>query len=228
MVKKLLLAVVAASVFATPAIAQDAESFSGFRIEALGGYDSVGVSVEEEVAGDEANERKGGLLYGIGAGYDVSVGNFTVGVEAEISESTVGQDFAIDDEFDGSVIEGTGSLEAAHDIYVGARLGTRLSGSTLFYVKGGYSMAKAELNAVGSIDGEEGEIEADLNLDGLRLGAGFEGQLSNNVLVKLEYRYTDYSGGDVEVEGTSVDIGEAFDYIGIDRHQLVVGVGYRF
>jgi len=226
MVKKYLLAAVAAGAFASPAMAQDA-AFSGFRIEALGGYDSVGISVEDE-DGEEASESKGGVLYGIGAGYDHAFGSLVIGAEAEVSDSTVGQDFEIDEEVEGYEVEGTGSLEATHDIYLGARVGARVSDGVLLYVKGGYSMATAKLEADGSVDGEDGTIKADLDLDGLRLGGGVEGQLGNNLFVKLEYRYTDYSDGEIEVEGTSVDIGEAFEYGGIDRHQVVFGIGYRF
>jgi outer membrane immunogenic protein len=223
------VAAIAASACATPALAQDVDSFSGFRVEALAGYDNVRVNVDEAVAGEDVSDSKGGLLYGVGVGYDHSFGNILAGVEAEVSNSTVGQDFVIDEEIDAGVpIEGTASLEAAHDIYIGARLGTRLSGATLIYLKGGYSMATAKVDANGSIDDEAGSIEADLDFEGLRLGGGVEGQLSDNVFVKNEYRYTNYSDGEIDADGASADIGDIFDYIDLNRHQVVMGIGYRF
>jgi outer membrane immunogenic protein len=224
--KKFFLAAVAAGALATPAAAQ--EAFDGFRIEALTGYDSLGVSVDEDVAGEELSGSKSGVAYGVAAGYDYAIGGVVIGAEVEVADSSVGEDLAIDEVIEGMAIDGTASLNAAEDIYLGGRVGVPVGASTLLYAKGGYSMAKVKLHAEGTVDGEAGEIGAKLSLDGLRLGAGVEHTFGSNVFGKLEYRYTNYSLGDLKVGGTEVELGDALDFIDSDRHQVVVGVGYRF
>ena len=47
------------------------------------------------------------------------------------------------------------------------------------------------------------------NLDGFRLGAGYEHNLTSNVYGKVEYRYSDYESD-------------------ISRHQVLFGVGLNF
>ena len=226
MVKKFLLATVVAGAFATPAAAQDA--FTGFRIEALTGYDSVGISIDEDVAGEDLSGNSSGIVYGIAAGYDFAVGKAVIGAEIEISDSTVDEELAVDDVFEGMDIAGTAELSPAADIYIGARLGFAVASSTLLYGKVGYSMSGVDLDAAGTIDGETGTISADLGLDGLRFGAGVEQSFGSNVYAKLEYRYTNYSLGDLDVAGEEIDLGDALDFVDSDRHQVLVGIGYRF
>ena len=95
-------------------------------------------------------------------------------------------------------------------------------------IKVGYSMSGVDLDAAGTIDGETGTISADLGLDGLRFGAGVEQSFGSNVYAKLEYRYTNYSLGDLDVAGEEIDLGDALDFVNSDRHQVLVGIGYRF
>ena len=89
--RKLLLATLLAGV-ATPAFAQEASPFTGFRLEAIGGYDKLksgdrdddGVDTGE----DEGDESLEGAVFGVGAGYDFDLGGVVAGVEAEFTEST--------------------------------------------------------------------------------------------------------------------------------------------
>lgn len=228
--KTYFVVAIIAGCIAIPAAAQESDNFAGFRIEAVGGYDSIGVSIEEEVLGAEVEESDDGVIYGVGVGYDVALGDsITLGLEAEYSDSSVGSSAVFDDEdIEGVILDGTASLDATQDLYFGGRIGTALSPRALFYVKGGYSMASAEFLATGSIDGETGTIEADAEFDGIRLGGGFEARLTSNFFAKIEYRYTSYTGGDVEYEGTEMNVDEAFDFFDLNRHQVVIGVGARF
>ena len=67
---------------------------------------------------------------------------------------------------------------------------------------------------------------AKLDTDGYRLGAGIEYALDTNTFAKVEYRYSNYSDAELDFEGdiADVDVGE----IDTDRHQVMVGFGYRF
>ncbi len=223
---KSTLFAVTAMLFPGYAMAQDATDVSGFRLEAIAGWDNVTSSVDDAPEFDSSDS---GLLYGIGAGYDFAAGNFIVGIEAELAESTNGSSVTFNNEdIEGYIIDGTVALDASEDIYIGARLGTMIDRAGVFYVKGGYSMANAEFSAAGTIDGEPIDESVGFDLDGFRIGGGYEANLASNLYAKIEYRYTSYGSGSVNYDGTNFDADEAFDFINLDRHQAVIGIGYRF
>lgn len=115
-------AAVAALASASPALAQAAPASiapSGFRVEALVGYDRVNSD------GDHGD----GVLFGIGAGYDAVVSqNISLGIDAEASDSTTKQY----------------GVSAGRDLYAGVRLNVAVSPRGNVYVKGGYTNARAE------------------------------------------------------------------------------------
>lgn len=116
--KRFVAAAVAAIAFATPALAQDEATFTGFRVEGLIGYDVVSTP---------AISDQDGLLYGIGIGYDFNAGPVVLGVEADVTDST-------------TKIAG---IVSDRDLYVGARVGT-VVGQSLLYAKAGYTNARLE------------------------------------------------------------------------------------
>ncbi len=116
---------------------------------------------------------------------------------------------------------GVGYVEAGRDLYVGARAGILATPNTLVYAKGGYTNAQFDLLATDNST----DTETDLDLDGWRAGAGVEHALSENLFVKGEYRYSNYEEG--EVEAPSGLESDRFD-VDMDRHQILMGVGYRF
>lgn len=217
--RKLVLAALAASVFASPALAQDEVNpqFTGPRVGIIGGYDIVrpGSTEDSDIDGDDQNVD--GFLYGVEAGFDFSLGNAVVGVEAELSDSTgkVRADSTDPDFF------GFGEVGTGRDIYVGARAGFLAGPDTLIYAKGGYTNAR--LNVLAS-DGTT-ELRESFELDGWRAGAGVERAIGTNAYAKLEYRYSNYSNANFEYRNGAVT--EDFD-IDTDRHQIVAGVGFRF
>src|SRR5262245_10338595 len=94
----------ASAVAATPALAQDAATFSGPRVEGVIGWDRT-----------QANGgHDDGVLYGIGAGYDFQRGNLVFGGEAELTDSDakdcIGSATAADPRL---------CAKAGRDIYVG-------------------------------------------------------------------------------------------------------------
>jgi outer membrane immunogenic protein len=156
---------------AAPALAQDAPStgnFSGAHVEAIGGWDRV----QGEGSHDD------GVLYGVGAGYDVQRGNIVFGVEGEASDSTQKENF-------GGLTE-----HASRDLYAGGRIGAVVGGNNLLYAKAGYTNARYAVSGTAS-----GVDLAHGNLDGARVGVGIEHQLGNRAFVKTEYRYSNYEQG---------------------------------
>ena len=216
-----LFAAASMAAIAAPAAAQEAGdgTFTGPRAEVLVGYDisKAGSTIDDDV--NEDNDQSiDGVNYGIGLGYDFNAGGVVLGLEGELTDSTA------DVEFDGADGEffGLGNVNAGRDLYVGARAGVLANPDLLLYVKGGYTNARYNVNS--SFDGDE--YRAKIDTDGFRLGAGAEYALNTNTYAKLEYRYSNYSEAELDFEGDTpdVDLGD----IDVDRHQVMLGFGYRF
>lgn len=150
-------ATAAASIaLAAPAFAQDS-NFSGFHAEALAGYDAVKTNSNGLGTPD-------GLLYGLGLGYDLQAGGVVFGVEGEIADSTASR----------------GAVDAARDLYAGARVGVPVGPQMLAYAKAGYANGRVNTPTFRR------------NGDGFRVGGGLEYKLGGNLFLKAEYRYTNY------------------------------------
>ena len=215
----LIAAAASAAAFATPAFAQDSE-FSGPWVAGVAGYDINKAGSTVDADNSEVDETAKGVTYGGQIGYDIDMGSFVIGGEAELTDSTTDVDLGPD--FDNEDF-GLGNVNAGRDIYVGARAGFKATPSTLVYAKGGYTNAR--YNFVGS----DGEIDYrdSLDTDGWRVGAGVEQKMGSNAFVKLEYRYSNYSRGEIDFEAEDIPDTDRFD-IDTDRHQVLAGVGYRF
>ena len=216
-----ILAATSVAALSAPAMAQDATdgAFTGPRVEAIVGYDvsKAGSSIDDETNNDNDQSIEG-INYGIGVGYDINAGGIVLGLEGEYTDSSADVDY---DQADPELF-GLGDVNAGRDLYVGARVGVLAAPDLLVYAKGGYTNARYNLN--GSFDGEE--YRAKIDTDGFRVGAGVEYALNTNTFAKVEYRYSNYSSAELDFENdrTDVEIGE----IDTDRHQVMVGFGYRF
>lgn len=189
----------------TPAFAQDADvAFGGFKIGGLAGLDSVTIDDGTD-SGSEEN-----ILYGFTAGYDIDLGTVILGLEGEFSESSVSlqeEDVLADGD--------SGELSAGRDIYVGGRLGAKIGGSGIAYVKGGYTDARVELEYSDGIDSlSEGD-----NLGGFRIGGGAEFSIGANIGMRVEYRYSDY--GEYTYDGVATGLSAS-------RHQGVIMLFGKF
>ena len=216
-----ILAATSVAALSAPAMAQDATdgAFTGPRVEAIVGYDvsKAGSSIDDETNNDNDQSIEG-INYGIGVGYDINAGGIVLGLEGEYTDSSADVDY---DQADPELF-GLGDVNAGRDLYVGARVGVLAAPDLLVYAKGGYTNARYNLN--GSFDGED--YRAKIDTDGFRVGAGVEYALNTNTFAKVEYRYSNYSSAELDFENdrTDVEIGE----IDTDRHQVMVGFGYRF
>ena len=192
-----------ASFIAVPAHAQESEGVGGFKLGAVVGYDSVTIEFDGE------DGSKGGLNYGVTAGYDFHLGGVILGVEGEFSDSTTKETVT-----DIDVVGDEASLAAGRDLYVGARLGVPVSKNVLLYAKGGYTNARVKLRYDDGVD----TFSAGDNLGGFRIGAGAE-YVSGPIFGRVEYRYSDY--GDYKYDGFNTGISTK-------RNQVVLSGGYRF
>lgn len=209
-----------AALAASPAAAQDAAPFSGFRVGGEVGYDMLRSGSTEDVdTSRDLDQDIDGANYAAVIGYDAAVGeNLRIGAEASYGDSTA----SWENDSQQPTVFNLGRVNAEREIYVGGRIGYVTSPDLMLYAKGGYT------NQRFGIEGSDGTTNASqrLDTDGWRIGAGAEYALSNNMYAGLEYRYSNYSEGEVDFEGTTPD-GSRFN-LDTDRHQVVATVGVRF
>ena len=149
-----LAAAVAAASLAAPAFAAPV---SGARVEALVGIDNVTL----DSFGNQDDPSETGLVYGIGAGYDLEVArNFAIGLDVEATDSAAGFRFTsgVDDN----------SFGLGLDRYAGARATAAVSDGVNLYAKVGYTSVRTRLELINptfplTIETSEG---------GARVGAG--------------------------------------------------------
>lgn len=200
----------AATVFAMPALAQQ-----GPRAEVRVGYDRPVVVVEYRDGTDDFRESAGvdGFAYGGEIGYDMVANQTMFGAYAGIEGSTARECNELYglDEF---------CIRSGRNIAVGGRVGYIYTPGSVLYAKGGYSNGRIRAtyeDSEGILDSEdEGE-----NLDGFHLGAGFETDIRASSYLKLEYVYTNYSGAELIVDSSRLELG-------LERHQVLAGFGFRF
>ena len=199
MKKIAILAALAATGLAAPAMAQSAPS--GLHVGVLAGYEGIDVETADGSASADADSS----VYGIAAGYDIGLGGAFVGVEGEISTSDGSTRFP--SSFGGA----RDGLEANGQYYIGARAGVALTGGLSAYGKAGYtSLDTSAFTSSGSLS------ELDENTSGFRFGGGVLLDLPGPLEGKLEYRRSRYD--DLSADG----FGDA------TTDQVVAGVGLRF
>ena len=195
----LALTALAAGLTATPALAQNTAP-GGLYLGALGGYEGIDVESADGTVSADADSA----VYGITAGYDLSLGSAFVGVEGELSTSGGSTEFP--DTFTGA----RDGLEANGQYYIGARAGMALTPGVAAYAKVGYtSLDTKAFTSSGSLE------ELDDNAGGFRFGGGVQVQLPGPLEGRLEYRHSEYK-----------DVQDTFGDATTD--QVVAGLGVRF
>lgn len=151
-----------------------------------------------------ADESASGVVYGMGVGYDFQSGNAIFGIEAEATDSSS------DETVSGTALPGdTLRVRASRDLYIGGRAGVGIGGNSLIYAKAGYTNARVRVDYEDGTAGTVADFTDRTNLDGIRAGAGAQIGLGSNAYIRTEYRYSNYQDG-------------------VDRHQVVGGLGFRF
>ena len=196
--KFLALAVVATGLAATPAVAQ---STGGLYVGAVGGYEGIDVESADGTVSADADAA----VYGVSAGYDLSLGGAFVGVEGELS--TTGDSTT----FPGNVAGARDGLETGGQYYIGARAGFALTPGIAAYGKVGYTaLDTTAFTSAGTL------AELEDNAGGIRFGGGVQVQLPGPLEGRLEYRRSRYK-----------DVGDG-SYGNATTNQVVAGVGVRF
>jgi outer membrane immunogenic protein len=97
-------------------------------------------------------------------------------------------------------------LRAGRDLAAGVRGGIKVGEAGKLYALAAYTNArfKTRYTTPAGVTTRDAE-----NLDGFRLGAGYQHRISGGAYGKVEYRYSNYEAG-------------------VDRHQVLFGVGVEF
>jgi outer membrane immunogenic protein len=180
------LASVAVLAVAAPASAE------GFRAEVHGGWDHA------RAGGD----GESGIVYGVGAGYD-----FDIGRKAEIGLDLSADLSTIDECRTSVVLVGDRAcLDAGRDLAAAVRLGYKVSPKGTIYALAGYTNARFRFDYTTPAGATTRDGR---NLDGFRLGAGYQHAFGEKMYGKVEYRYSNYEDD-------------------VTRHQVLLGVGVNF
>lgn len=168
----------------------NAQSLNQFRGEIHAGVDQVNTDVEDT-----------GLVYGVGVGYDFSIGrSLFAGVEVNADLTNAGRCVT------GTIVAGDRLCsESSHDISALARLGTRVSDRGRVYALLGYSSFQVDVDyTVGGLTSS-----SDQTLEGIRAGFGYKHNLSERLYLKGEYRYTGYGNNESRNQGV-IGLGVSF------------------
>jgi outer membrane immunogenic protein len=145
-------------------------------------YASGEARVEIQLGYDEIGGESG-VTYGSVLGYDMEIGSTAfAGVEVGVSNTTIKES----------------GITADRELSAGVRFGFDVSEQGKLYGLVGYSNQRFSAPGLG------GE-----NIDGVRVGAGYQHDISKSLYAKAEYRYTNYE-------------------LGVERHTVVAGLGARF
>ena len=158
-----------------------------------------------------------GFLAGVHAGYNYQVGSFVLGAEGDV-EGVFGDD---DDDLvivgpGGGVFTNYGFAANALDWQgsIRARAGFAFD-RALIYATGGFAFAGVS-DGFGIVGGD------DDTLTGWTLGAGIEYAFTNNLTTRLEYRYTNFDGGDNFFNNVALGSND------IEFHTVRAGISYKF
>jgi outer membrane immunogenic protein len=190
---------VAAEVIYSPA---PAFSWTGGYMGGLLGYEwgSAHVRRNNQWSGQDVDPE--GWMGGVFGGYNFQTsGMFVAGVEGDFT-------------FSGASDKSNGfSVENNWNATVRARAGIAID-RFLMYGTGGL--------AVGNISVRNPGVGSDTGTHaGWTIGGGIEAAFTNNIIGRLEYRYTDY--------GTNIyDTGNRDTKVDFNSSQVMVGIGYKF
>lgn len=180
------------------AVAAAPASAEGFRAEVHGGWDHV----RADGPGINNNNSDSGIVYGLGAGYD-----FRIAPKVELGVD-LSADLSSMEECETSVVlaNDRACLDAGRDLAAAVRLGYKVSPKGTIYALAGYTNARFRFDyrtpaGATTRDGR--------NLDGFRLGAGYQHAFGKNMYGKVEYRYSNYEAD-------------------VTRHQVLLGLGVNF
>jgi outer membrane immunogenic protein len=187
-----------------------AADWSGFYAGVNGGY-AFG-AVEREVGGVETDNDAGGWLLGGQAGYNMDMGGFIVGAEADLQLTNFGYS---------EVIPGVGSFQSGMDYFgtVRGRAGIGV-GAVMPYITAGFAAGRGTSSLTDDLGVSTSQSATHL---GWTVGAGLEAKATDNITFKAEYLYVDLGTQSYNTPpaGGSSDVFQGFSVVR-------AGLNYKF
>lgn len=174
--------------------------WNGFYIGANTGY--AWTDADTDDAGITSSPGLDGWALGGYTGYNYQMGSWVMGLEGDVKYDWNSDNF----DLGGIPME----LETNWGGSLRARVGYAID-RTLIYGTGGYAFTNAEIR-----DRDTGESD-NKTLNGWTVGAGVEQAFTDNLIGRVEYRYTDY--GSKDLLGVDTDL---------NSNAVMVGVGWKF
>lgn len=190
-----------------------ASGWSGFYAGVSGGYGWGTLTREPAGGGAETANNSGGFALGAQAGYNLDLGGFVLGTEADLQWSNIGYSEAI---------PGIGTFRAGIDYFGTIRgRGGFSFGQVMPYVTAGFAAGRGTASVT---NGAGVTTSQDATHMGWTAGVGLEAQATENISIKAEYLYVDL--------GTQTYGGPLAGLGGIDATQrfsvIRAGINYKF
>ena len=242
MLKNILLGACALGslALAGAAAAQPATNWNGPYVGVLAGaqFGSASFALPGDTADvlQSTHASKTALTYGGMVGFNATMGGVVLGVEGDLMDANKTRSVIACTAVDGCFTSAHDSFTTFNNLHqtlnghVRARAGIA-SGDNLFYVAGGYAVAKTRLDLVGDCyDPTNPTVPMVFNysrsrtVGGYTLGAGVEHAMGSHLLVRAEYLYDGY--------GSQTYAGDGAEWndrrISLHDSNLRVGVSYKF
>lgn len=192
--------------------------FDGGYIGAAAGYSWLKPNGDTAITGaatQKVDRTVDGLTGAVFLGYGQTIDTVYIGIEGEIGYSDLDKSSTIgSNRYD---------FDAGASMGISLRAGLLATPDTLVYGRLGWQ--RTDLDVSGRLASVTGTPTMDENehLNGWRIGAGVEHALTDNILARLEYNYTDY-------ESYKVAYGQNVASTNAEPHEntVRVGVAYRF
>ncbi len=153
-----------------------------------------------------ADFKGDGFVGGVYGGVNVQNGNFVYGIEADVGGG--GFDASGDNAALGLPIEGDNNIFGS----LRGRVGVAMD-PFLVFATGGLAVSEQELSLGGASDTQTAV--------GATVGAGVEGQITDTITSRIEYRYSNFGDQTFDLGNTSISSG-------FDEHSVRAGVALKF
>lgn len=194
------------TVAAAPSFAQSA--FDGPYVGVYTGYTTSNDTTR--APGAKADLNLDGWTYGGFFGYGKTFDRLYLGGEGELG----GLELSDKTKLVGGRVTG---LDGNETYGISARAGYLVTNDALVYGRVGWQRTNYEVNS--ALAGTS--VSKSDTLNGVRVGGGVEYAVTDNILARLEYNYTDYEALKYTAGGTAYSLQP-------DDSQIRVGVAYRF
>lgn len=168
---------------------------------------------------DSLRLKPDGFLGGLYAGYNFDVGNNVIlGVDGDVTYNNLKDSVTeTDDIFGEDGVESKLRWSGA----VRARAGVAVD-RFLPYLAGGVAFGNVKNSFYST---EDGNYSQSKSMTGWTLGGGVDYAATDNVILRLEYRYTDYGRKDFNPASADFDFGARNRF---KTHDIRLGVAYKF